>query len=330
MRLIALLLLLLLSGWGGLTRIHDRNEAVQKAQLAYRRGNFVAAASLYKKAVQPPSSTDETLLLNLAHASARAGQTAAARATYGRLLTSQTPAVRSVAQQQLAVLATAKGDYAQALSLLRQSLLANPANAGARFNYEVISDYLARRQENPAIPPPATTIENPGADNNPDKKQDPTRQPQPREGQGQQDQLNDPSRPQDPRNTPQQRPDQQGQRDSNRPSNDSGNSADGGFQPGQGAKRQMARGTEPGNTRGFSDQVDGPEAPGGTSNRAGTEAAALNEAQLQTQRARLQQMNLSTGQARQLLEALSAAEQQYLQQLPRPSTTKPDPNKPTW
>jgi tetratricopeptide (TPR) repeat protein len=329
MRLLALLVLLLLSGWGGLTRIHDRNEAVQAAQRAYQRGDFGAAASLYRKAVQQLGTTDETVLLNLGHASARAGLPAEARAAYGRLLTSRTPAMRSVAQQQLAVLATARGDYAQALSLLRQALLANPANTGARYNYEVVSDYLARRQDDPGIPPPATT-DNPEADSNPDKKQDPTRQPQPREGRGQQNQLDDPTRPQDPRNAPQQRPDQRGQRDAGRPSRDAGNSADGGIRPGQGLERPMARGTEPGNTRGFSDEATGPEAPNGSSRRTGTEAAALDEAQLQTQRTRLQQMNLSTGQARQLLEALNAAEQQYLQQLPRPSTKKPDPNKPAW
>jgi hypothetical protein len=41
-------------------------------------------------------------------------------------------------------------------------------------------------------------------------------------------------------------------------------------------------------------------------------------------------MNLSTGQAKQLLNALSAAEQQYLQQIPRKATTKLPPGKPAW
>jgi hypothetical protein len=41
-------------------------------------------------------------------------------------------------------------------------------------------------------------------------------------------------------------------------------------------------------------------------------------------------MNLSPAQARQVLETLRAQEQQYLQQLTRPTQQKPDPNKPTW
>ncbi|NVO85064.1 hypothetical protein HW556_09235, partial [Hymenobacter sp. P5252] len=109
-----------------------------------------------------------------------------------------------------------------------------------------------------------------------------------------------------------------------------GGAASGGFQPGAGPERNVARGSQPGTVRGLSDEADSPAAPGGTSGRGGTEAAGLDEANQQTQRARLQQMNLSPGQARQLLEALRTAEQQYLQQLPRKATTPRDKNKPAW
>lgn len=328
MRLLALLLVLL-GGWGSLTRIHDLNEAVRQAGQAYKAGRFAVAARLYKEAVRHNPS-DEAVLLNLGHASAQSGQAAEARATYGRLLTSRNATVRSIAQQQLAVLASRKGDYVQALGLLRQALQANAANMGARYNYEVISDYLARRQTNPDIPPPATDDSPPSTDGQPDKAPAPSQAPQPRAGQGQQGQLNDPNQPQNPNSAPQSRPDQQGRQDPNRPSDQAGSTANSNFQPGQGAERNVAQGTEPGTTRGFSNQPTGPRANAGSSRQPGTEAAALDESQLQTQRARLQQMNLSSGQAQQVLDALSAAEQQYIQQLPRSSPGKPDPKKPAW
>jgi hypothetical protein len=41
-------------------------------------------------------------------------------------------------------------------------------------------------------------------------------------------------------------------------------------------------------------------------------------------------MQLSPGRARQILESLGAAEQQYLQQLPRRAARKPASNKPAW
>jgi len=322
--------LALLSGWSGLNTIHDRNQAVQKAQAAYKRGDYSTAATAYREVVEKLGTTDEAVVLNWGHASARAGQLGAARAAYGRLLTSSQLQVRSVARQQLGVLAAGKGDYAQALRLLKQALIANPANAVARYDYELISDYLRRRRDDPSIPPPAPAEAPPTAENKPDSQQDPASQPPPRPGQDQQDQLNDPTQPNDPRNSPQSRPDQNGQRDPNRPSGAPGNTANSSFRPGEGAERNVARGSKPGSTLGLSDSDVGPEARSGVSNRAGTDAATLDETQLQTQRARLQQMNLSTGQARQVLQALDAAEQQYLQQLPRKSTRKPASDKPTW
>lgn len=320
----------LLGGWSGLNAIHNRNEAVQKAQAAYQRGNYSVAATFYREAVEKLRATDEAVLLNWGHASTRAGQLAAARAAYGRLLTSRQSQVRSVARQQLGVLAADKGEYAQALRLLREALLANPNNAVARYNYELISDYLRRRRDDPSIPPPATAGAPPTTNNKRDTQQDPASQPPPRPGQDKQGELNDPNQPDEPRNAPQSRPDQNGQFDPNRPSGAPGNSATGSFKPGEGAERNVAQGSKPGSTLGLSDSETGPEAKSGVSNRAGTEAATLDEAQLQTQRARLQQMNISSGQARQLLQALEAAEQQYLQQLPRKSTRKPESGKPTW
>jgi tetratricopeptide (TPR) repeat protein len=327
---ILLFLLALLSGWKGLSVIHDRNQAVQKAQAAYERRDYLVAATYYKEAVEKLGATDEAVLLNWGHASVRANQLASARGAYGRLLASRQPQLRTVAHQQLGVLAASKGDYAQALRLLKQALIDNPANAVARYNYELISDYLRRRRDDPGIPPPATAGAPPTTESKPESRQDPASQPPPRPGQDKQDQLDDSNQPNDPRNRPQSRPDQNGQQDPNQPSGTPGNTANGGLRPGEGTERNMARGSEPGSTLGLSDSEIGADAPSGTSNRLGTDAATLTETQLQTQRARLQQMNLSTGQAKQLLQALDAAEQQYLQQLPRKSTRKPSSNKPTW
>ncbi|WP_135434651.1 tetratricopeptide repeat protein [Hymenobacter fodinae] len=322
--------MLLLSSWGGLTRIHDRNDAIRRGELAYARKDYSTAAEAYKEAAVRLGSQEDQVWLNLAHATARLGRSAEARGYYGHLLTSSTPATRSIALQQLAILATQKGDYAQATTLLRQALIANPRNADARFNYEVLRDYLTRRATDPQMPPP-------GTDGSPDVERHRTpeadnaeRQPQPKPGADQQGQLNDPTQPQDPRNAPQSQPNAQGKPAQDQPSGNAGNSAPNGFTPGRGEQREMASGQQPGSVKGLSNEETGPEAPGGTSNRGGTEQAALDEAQLQTQRARLQQMNLSAGQARQLLDAMHAAEQQYLQQLPRKSTRPADKSKPGW
>ncbi|MBT2557553.1 hypothetical protein J7E24_07130 [Hymenobacter sp. ISL-91] len=318
-----LTMLLLFSFWGSLTRIHDRNAAVQRGAAAYASRQYAEAALAYREAALELGGTDDALWLNLAHATLRAGRPAEARTYYSRLLESSDKPMRSVALQQLAALAANRGEYAPAVALLRQALLADAGNAGARYSYEVLRRFLAGR----ATPPPP-----PSPNGSPQKQPDGPReqQPQPKAGPGTQGQLPDPTQPNDPSSTPQTRPDAGGQPDPAQPSATPGGAASGGFRPGAGPERNVARGSQPGTVRGLSDNGNGPAAPNGTSGRGGTEAAAGNEANQQTQRARLQQMNLSSGQARQLLEALRTAEQQYLQQLPRKATTPRDKTKPAW
>ncbi|MBX0290064.1 hypothetical protein K3G63_06420 [Hymenobacter sp. HSC-4F20] len=306
---------LLLSTWGGLTRIHDRNEALRTGAEAYRHQNYAAAAAAYKAATLSLGATDDRVWLNLAHATARTGQQAEARGYYSRLVTSKTPTIRSVALQQLAALAATKGDYVQAVGLLRQALVANPANADARYNYEVLRNFLHRRAAAPPPPPPGTDGD-PG-----ENRADPTSSS--RAG-------TDPAEPADSRATPQARPDAAGQPNPNQPSSAPGTSTNNSLRPGAGEQRNIAKGNQPGSVRGLSDTETGTEVPSGSSRRGGTEAAPNAEANIQTQRARLQQMNISSGQARQLLEALHAAEQQYLQQLPRKATHPPQKGKPGW
>ena len=330
MKSLGFLLILLLSGVGGLdrlTRIHHRNAAVLQAQTAYQQQDFAGAARAYQAAVEQYGATEDAVVLNLAHACWRAGQPALARAYYGRLLASPTRPVRSVAQQQLALLASERGEYAQAVQLLRQALLSQPTNTTARYNYELLRDYLARRQQSPGIPPPAAPPTAP-------EKKKPTppqeqKQQQKEAETGQQGQRNDPTLPDDPRNAPQPRANRNGQPNANQPDAMPGSAARGGFRPGSGTQREVATGTAPGSVRGLSNDENGPTARQGNSKRAGTDLAT-DEAQLQTQRARLEQMNLSPDKARQLLNALGAAEQQYLQQIPHKAEKKPDSDKPAW
>jgi tetratricopeptide (TPR) repeat protein len=327
---VLLVVLVLLSGWGGLTRIRDRNAAVQEGAAAYAQQNFAAAIKAYRRAVRDLGTKDEAIVLNLAHAYTRAGRQGDAKAYYGRLLTSKTPAMRSIAQQQLAVLAVQDGEFAQAITLLRLALLADPTNAEARYNYEVLRDYLARRPNAPRIPPPANSAPAPNPEQRTPAPQNAAQQSGSRQGNKRRGQVDEPNLPPNSQNAPQTQPSPSGQMNRDQPSTNPGNTARGGFQPGAGPERSVARGSTPGTVRGLSDASTGEESAQGRSSRAGTEAATLDETELQTQRARLEQMQLSPGRARQILESLGAAEQQYLQQLPRRSARKPSTDKPAW
>jgi len=328
-----LLLMLTLASCQQLTKVRDRNVAVAAGQIAYAKGDAPRAAQEFETALAAKARRvpDPRLVLNLGHAQARAGQADAARGTYARVLTGSPDDISSVARQQLAVLAARQGQVAQALGLLRQALIVNPANTGARYDYEVLSDYLARQQA-PDMPPPGAGS---GAEQQPKdsaKKSETSKSPSEKAGDDDAGELPQPKQPPGPPDgQSESQPNPTGQADPQRPSNLPGFNAKGGRGAGNGERQPVATGSTPGTQRGLDmSGKAGPAAPAGFGRRPGSEAALPEDARLQTQRERLRAMNLSPAQARQVLEALRAQEQQYLQQLARPATAKPDPTKPTW
>ena len=332
----ALILLLALGvpGLRLLTMVRDRNVAVADATAAYRNGEALLAARHFDAALataSPRRTPDPRLVLNLGHAQTRAGLFGAAQATYGRLLTGSPARLSSVARQQLAVLAAGRGELAQAASLLRQAIILDPTNAGARYDFELVSDYLARRPNRPQLAPPPPA---PSPDSKPkaapDKNGTQPNKPAEKAGTDRQGEVNDTKPAPNASTPPASRPDATGQPDSRQPSALPGAAA-GNRTPGAGTPQPTASGNTPGTQRGPDrSTAAGGTSPNSRSNRPGSEAATASDLSLQTQRERLQAMNLSPAQARQLLETLRAQEQQYLQQRPRPAAQKPDLSRPTW
>ena len=330
MKYAALLLLLLGPIGARITWVRDRNAAEAAGRAAYARGQAGRAARSFAAALaaNPRRAPDPQLVLNLAHAQLRAGHPDAARAAYGSLLAGSPANVSSVARQQLAVLAASRGNVAQAVSLLRQALLLDPRNATARFDYEVLSAYLAQRPAGPKIPPPGPAAQSPKPKPAPNNSAD-KNQPASRPGADHSGQVNAAEPAPSPTTPPQRRPAPTGPADPQRPADGPG-ATTGGATTGQGPRRPVPSGAAAGNTRGL-DRT----AAVGTAARNGTQGPGTDEAtpadqRLQTHRERLRAMNLSPAQARQLLETLRAEEQQYLQQLTRPAARPPDPRKPTW
>lgn len=342
-----LLLLLLLGagapGWQWLVRVREHNMAQAHGQAAARRGHPAEAVYYYQQAVALAGrgGAAPTLLLNLAQAQVQAGQLTAARASYGQLLAPAVPAaIGSTARQQLAVLLAQQGQAAQAVGLLRQALRLNPKNTTARYNYELLSQYLAGQRPAAALPPPAPSkaaaTPRPKTPRDSTQQPDQGREPSPgtRAGTDRTGEAPTPDAPpvaDAPPASP--TPSTAGQPDNQRPTPTAGTSAKGGFRPGSGEARPLPSGSQPGRQRGLdaSAAATGAEASGGRGQRPGREGAANADLQLQTQRERLKAMSLTPAQAQQLLDALRASEQQYLQQRPRDRQGKaPAPGTPTW
>ncbi|QKG53035.1 tetratricopeptide repeat protein [Hymenobacter sp. BRD67] len=345
--LFALLLALLgtsLPGWNWLVRVQEHNLTQAQALQASRRGQPAEAASLYARAVALANRREPApaLLLNLAHAQAQAGQAAAARATYGQLIARNVPAaIGSTARQQLAGLLADEGLLPQAIGLLREALRLNPSNSTARYNYELLVQYASdinhsqptapqlAKQLPPHLPPPApdSVAAQQGAGHRPE--------PTPKPGNDKPGEVPDAAQPPPPGSAAgTAQPAATGQRSPEGSAPGSGRHAGSSFKPGTngperpvptGAGRGTQRGLDPGAT------AQGQPAAAGTSHRPGTEAATSTDLQLQTQRERLKAMDLTPEQARQVLEALRASEQQYLQQRPRARQgTVPPAGQPTW
>jgi tetratricopeptide (TPR) repeat protein len=339
-----LLLSLGLPGWRWLVHVREHNAAQARGQAATASGRAAEAMYYYQQAVALAGrgGPGPALLLNLAQAQARAGQVSAARLTYARLLAPAVPApVGSAARQQLAGLLSRQGQVAQALALLRQALKLNPRNTTARYNYELLTQYLATQQpDNPALPSPTDAPPSSPSQPSPTKAKDkapggPAPAPAERAGTDHPGQAPDPA-PATGSGTPgAPQPNASGQPDRQRPSATPGSSDNGGFRPGAGERQPLPSGTTPGRQRGLdtntTENAGSPTVGATPSRRPGTEAATDADLQLQTQRERLKAMNLTPAQAQQVLEALRESEQQYLQQRPRPRQgAAPAPGQPTW
>ena len=140
--------LLILIAWiGGIDDIATVNRLKEQAKTALEQKDYAQAASYYTKLVDSLRVDDEAVRINLAHALLLSGDTAQSQLRYSQLTGSQSAAIKSVAYQQLGVLASGQKKYPEALATFKESLKANPANEESRYNYELVKKLLEQQQE---------------------------------------------------------------------------------------------------------------------------------------------------------------------------------------
>ncbi|MGB3848585.1 MAG: hypothetical protein WA958_01355 [Tunicatimonas sp.] len=132
---------------GGIDDIATVNRLKRQAETALEQQDYSRAAGYYTKLVDSLRVDDENVRLNLAHALLLSGDTAQSQLRYSQLTGSPSPARKSVAYQQLGVLASGQKKYPAALAAFKESLKANPNNEDARYNYELVKKLLEQQQE---------------------------------------------------------------------------------------------------------------------------------------------------------------------------------------
>lgn len=317
--LAAILLISFLAG--GLRTISLINENANLAAAAYKQGDYIEAIAAYEYLLQDLEVKDDQVRLNLAHAYFRIGEMQKARQQYTLLASHSTRYIKATSLLQLGAIAAREKKYKQALSFFRQTLIVEPGNESARYNYELVKKLLDKR-------PDLANADEEEEDQFDDQQ---TQQEQP--GPPQQNPQEE-EQVEQPRKNPDSEGDQEAEvdkpeRDENGQQEEQGGgqeqNADGSDKQ---AERQEISGREPGETQGMN--PDSNFDPNRQERSRSKEPLTEAEQRAQTRNQRLQQHNINPEKARLMLEAMRSAEQQYIQQLPKKTTRKPDPSKPDW
>jgi tetratricopeptide (TPR) repeat protein len=128
-------------------KIGKINSLKQEAKKAYLQGDYKTAISKYRYLIDSLQVNEDEVTLNLAHAYFNLNDTTNATREYQSLTRSSKNHIRSKAQQQLGVLLNRQGKLEEALNAFKESLKSEPANEGARYNYELVKRKLEEQKK---------------------------------------------------------------------------------------------------------------------------------------------------------------------------------------
>lgn len=292
------LLMVLALVFTDLDKIGKINTAKSEAKKAFLSGDFETAAKKYRYLVDSLGVTEDEVRANLAAAYYQLKDTTNALNTYSQIAQSPNARIRSVANQQLGVMADTQGKLEEALNYFRQALKAAPENQEARYNYEVVKKKLEDQKKQ------QKQKQDEKQDKKEDQKNDPNKDQQKKEQekkeQDKKDQEKKDQEKKDQQNKDQQKKDQekkdqekkeQEQKDKEQQKNE------------QEQKEQQEQKDK--------QKKDKKELP-----------PEVKE--------KLKNMEMSEDKAKMILEAMKSQEIQYLQQNKRKSSKPKDKGKPDW
>jgi hypothetical protein len=132
---------------GPIDRSKRVNQTVEKVESALQQKNYLAAGLHLRYLVDSLHVTDPEVRLDLAHALFNGKDTLKSRLQYQRLDSIADKAIRSVALQQLGVLAGIHNANEEALDYCKQTLRIDPTNDEARYNYELLMKKSQQQKE---------------------------------------------------------------------------------------------------------------------------------------------------------------------------------------
>ncbi|MEQ8472502.1 MAG: hypothetical protein RIC35_15020 [Marinoscillum sp.] len=142
-----LLILLLVFASTDPSEISRYNRLKNKAETAFEHGQYEVAKNNYSMLYDSIGAEDPSIGLNLAHCYYALGDSTNAKLKYQAVVTGDDKKLKSIAYQQLGVMAKKPETLNESLQYLKSALKADPTNEDARYNYEVVKRMLEKQQE---------------------------------------------------------------------------------------------------------------------------------------------------------------------------------------
>ncbi len=143
--LIAFILLFIVTD--DINEIATINRVKDEAAKAYNDGNYQEAIKNYSFLYDSLGEDNDKILLNLSNAYFNAQDTSNAQFHYAKLTESGDNGIKSIAHQQLGIIANNMGKYDVALDEFKNSLRADPGNNDSRYNYELLKRLMQDNQQ---------------------------------------------------------------------------------------------------------------------------------------------------------------------------------------
>ena len=130
-----------------INRIAFINRLKKEAETAYKNEQYQQAVEKYNILVDSLGVQDDKVLLNLSNAYFHLNDTSNAGYLYSQLTEAEDKKIKSIAYQQLGVMANDQNKHEESLQHFKSSLKADPGNEDARYNYELLKKMIREQKQ---------------------------------------------------------------------------------------------------------------------------------------------------------------------------------------
>jgi Ca-activated chloride channel family protein len=142
-----IIILLVINPFSDLDKIAKVNKAKKEAERAYLAKDYRLANEKYTYLRDSLGVVDDKISLNLANTQYLLNDSTNALSSYSQLRESPDANIRSIANQQLGAMQFNSKKYEEALKNYKAALKADPSNADARYNYELLKKLIKEQEE---------------------------------------------------------------------------------------------------------------------------------------------------------------------------------------